>query len=193
MLSIKVNSKILTSFFSLALMLTSYQTSALETNLQLHKADQSGAFGYSLGVGDSFFKQKAFNWAVSYNRLADVNIFWNNEEINFDIDTLDASLTYRYSPKSYNSFIKSLTFELHAGAGVTLTENKFTWPELDQEKYFSEQGDINPVVGFTIYKKFAKQFSLNLGVKHYPSYSEFGDVSSLFLGITYTIGRQLAY
>ena len=34
---------------------------------------------------------------------------------------------------------------------------------------------------------------MQLGVKHYPDYSEFGDVSSLYLGFSYQFGRQSGY
>jgi hypothetical protein len=34
---------------------------------------------------------------------------------------------------------------------------------------------------------------MHIGLKRYPDYSEFGDVSSVFLGFTYTFGRQTAY
>jgi hypothetical protein len=170
--------------------ITSY---AIETSIQLHKADQSGAYGFSLGVGDSFFNQREFNWSVSYNRLEDVNITWNDDDINFALDTVDLMLSYRYYPKSYNHFIKSLIVEFQAGVGVALTENKFLWPALNEEKYFSEQGDINGVFGFLVHKKLTKQVSMHIGLKHYLDYSEFGDVSSVFFGFTYQFGQQLGY
>jgi hypothetical protein len=166
---------------------------AMETSIQLHKADQSGAYGVSVGIGDNFFNQQEFNWAVSYNRLEDINITWNDDDINFALDTVDLMLSYRYYPKSYNHFVKSLIVEFQVGVGVTLTENKFLWPELDEVKVFSEQGDVNGVLGFTVHKKLTKQVSMQIGVKHYPDYSEFGDVSSVFMGVTYQFGRQPAY
>jgi len=166
---------------------------ALEPSVQVHKGDQSGAYGVSFGLSDSFTKQKEFNWAVSYNRLEDVNVNWNNDDINFSLDTIDFTLSYRHYPKSYNTFLKSLIFEFQAGVGVALTENKFSWPELDEEKFFSEQGDVNGVLGFSVHKSFSKEVSMQLGVKHYIDYSEFGGVSSVFLGFTYRFGRQGGY
>lgn len=165
----------------------------METSLQLHKVDQSGAKGFSIGIGDSFANQRAFNWSVSYNRLDDLNITWNDDDINFALDTVDLQLNYRYYPRSYNSFIKSLVVELQAGVAIAMTENKFTWPDLDEERYFSEQGDVNAVLGFLVHKKLTKKVALHLGVKHYPDYSQFGDISSLFLGVTYSFGRQMGY
>lgn len=170
-----------------------FSSSALETTIQAHKVDQSGAYGVSFGMGDNFFNQREFNWLVSYNRLEDINITWNDEDINVNLDTVDLALSYRYYPKSYNSFVKSLMVEFQAGVGVAITENKFVWPELNEEKYFSERGDINAMLSLSIHKKFTKQLAMHIGVKHYPDYSEFGDISAIFLGFSYTFGRQVGY
>jgi hypothetical protein len=178
---------------SLSLFLLSTGAQALESSLQLHKTDQEGSYGYTLAVGDSFSKQSPFNWQVSYNRVQDVSINWNNSDIDFSLDTIDLALSYRYRPKSYDKFINSLFIEFQAGAGVALTENKFEWPELQQEKYFSEQGDVNPFVSVALYKEFTKNTSMQLGVKYYPSYSEFDAITSLFIGINYRFGRQVGY
>jgi len=166
---------------------------AMEGVLQLHKGSESGTQGYTLGVTDSIFRHKAFNWSLTYNLLDDVNVDWNNDSLDFSLDTIEASLSYRYSPKSYNDFVKGLTIEAQAGIGIAMTENKFVWPSLDEEKFFSEKGDINPFIAFTVYKKLTKQASVHLGVKHYPSYSEFGDISSAFIGFNYRFGRQFGY
>jgi len=175
------------------LMLVSANSYAIEPLIHIHKADQEGTYGVSLGLSDSFFKQKEFNWSVSYNRLQDVNVTWNGDDIDFSLDTIDLMLSYRYQPKSYSTFIKSLMFEFQAGVGVSLTENKFVWPALNEEKFFSEQGDINGVVAFLVHKKFTNQVSMQLGVKHYPDYSEFGNVSSIFVGFSYRFGQQEGY
>lgn len=184
---------ILATLMSALLLIVTFQSTALETSLQLHKADQSGAYGISLGVGDNFFNQQEFNWAISYNRLQDINVTWDSEDIDFSLDTIDFMLSYRYYPKSYNAFIKSLIFEFQAGVGVALTENKFLWPALEEEKFYSEQGDVNGVLAFLVHKKLTKEVSMQLGVKHYPDYSEFGDISSLYLGFSYQFGRQSGY
>jgi len=191
--NIPLTTQISIKFIALVLFMMPISSYAIETSMQLHKADQSGAYGFSLGVGDDIFDQREFNWAVSYNRLEDVNITWNNDDINFSLDTVDLMLSYRFYPTSYNRFVKSLTVEFQAGAGVVLTENKFDWPHLNEEKYFSEQGDINAVFSFKVHKKLTKKVSMHLGLKHYPDYSEFGDVSSVFIGVTYQFGRQPAY
>jgi hypothetical protein len=185
--------KISVKLIAVVLFMVHINSYAIETSIQLHKADQSGASGFSLGIGDNFFNQREFNWAVSYNRLEDVNITWNNDDINFALDTVDLMLSYRYYPTSYNHFVKNLMVEFQVGAGVAITENKFVWPELNEEKYFSEQGDINGVFGFMIHNKFTKQVAMHIGLKHYPDYSEFGDISTVFLGFTYTFGSQTGY
>jgi len=186
-------SKLLTILTSTLLLLISFNSSALETSIQLHKADQSGAYGVSVGIGDNFFNQREFNWSVSYNHLEDVNITWNDDDINFALDTVDLMLSYRYYPKSYNTFIKSLIVEFQAGLGVVITENEFLWSNLNEQKYFSEQGDVNGVLGFIVHKKMTKQIAMQIGIKHYPDYSEFGDISSIYLGFTYNFGRQIGY
>lgn len=191
--NIPLLTKISVKLTAVVLFMVHINSYAIETSMQLHKADQSGAYGVSVGIGDNFFNQREFNWAVSYNRLEDINITWNDDDINFALDTIDLMLSYRYYPKSYNHFVKSLTVEFQAGVGVALTENKFIWPELNEVKVFSEQGDVNAVLGFTVHKKLTKEVSMHIGVKHYLDYSEFGDVSSIFLGFNYQFGRQLGY
>lgn len=168
-------------------------TYAIEPSIQIHKADQAGSYGVSLGIGDNFFNQQAVNWAISYNRLQDIKVTWNDDEIDFSVDTLDLMLSYRYYPKSYNRFIKSLIFEFQAGVGVALTENKFLWPTLEQEKFYSEQGDVNGVLSMLVHKNLTKEVSMHIGVKHYPDYSEFGDISSLFVGFSYRFGHKAGY
>ncbi len=187
--SANVLAKLVTAIF----LFMHLNTFALEPSIQIHKADQSGAYGVSIGLSDKFFNKKEFNWAISYNRLQDINVTWNNDDINFSLDTIDLMLSYRYYPKSYNSFIKSLIFEFQAGVGVALTENKFLWPALEEEKFFSEQGDVNGAFVFLVHKNFTKDLSMQIGLKHYPDYSAFGDISSVFLGFSYRFGQQDGY
>lgn len=166
---------------------------AVEGSLQLHKTDQEGSYGYSLAVGDSFSKQSPYNWQVSYNRVQDVSVNWNQSDIDFSLDTVDIALSYRHSFQSYDKFVKSLFVEFQAGVGVAITENKFEWPELEEEKYFSEKGDVNPFISISLHKKFTKNTSMQLGVKYYPSYSEFDSITSLYIGVNYRFGRQIGY
>ncbi|MFT5760724.1 MAG: hypothetical protein ACI9LM_005511 [Alteromonadaceae bacterium] len=193
--------KISAKFIAMVLFLVPINSYAIETSMQLHKADQSGAYGLSLGIGDNFFNQREFNWAVTYNHfenivvndLKDQSLVWDKSDNSFPLDTIDLMLSYRYYPSSYNTFIKSLIVEFQAGAGINLTENKFIFNNNPTEVVFSEQGDINGVFAFMVHKKFTKQVAMHIGLKHYPDYSEFGDISSVFLGFTYTFGRQMGY
>lgn len=173
--------------------LVNFQSQAVETSIQAHKIDQDESYGYTLAVGGDLFDQQTINWQVAYSRLEDVNISWNNDEIDFSLDTVELALSYRYYPSSYNKFIRSINVEFQLGAGVALTENKFEWPELQEEKFFSEQGDVNPFLSVLLHKELSKNISIHLGVKHYPSYSEFDDISSVFIGFNYQFGRQVGY
>lgn len=172
-----------------------FNAKALETNIEVHKALDAGTYGYSFGITDNFFKQKAFNWKVSYNQLDDVNAKWNNTDWDMSLDTIDAMLTYRYFPKSYNKIISQLTFEVQAGAAISLTESRLIFPVEDalDDIILSEKGDVNAVVSFLVYYKMSKSTSMHIGIKHYPSYSEYGDVSSIFLGFDYHFSSRIGY
>ena len=185
------------------LVVISINAQAIESSIQLHKVDQDKSFGYSLSIGDEFFKQKTFNWQVSYNRLENVAIAdldetsdtWDKAGFDFSVQTVELSLGYRYYPRSYDKFISSLMFEVQAGAAVNLTEHKLIFrPDFDRDDiYYAEQGDINPVLSITMQKSFTKNSAIHFGLKHYPSYSEFGSISTIFIGFNYRFGRQLAY
>ena len=189
-----VHTKMLT-VAALILACLTFNASALEVNVEAHKVLDAGTYGYSLGVTDNFFKQRAINWKVSYNTLDNVNVNWNNKDYDMSLDTVDLALTYRYFPRSYNKVIKNLTFEVQAGASVSLTEGRLIFPveEALDDEILSEKGDVNAVLSFLTYYKISKSTSVHVGVKYYPSYSEYGDVSSLFLGFDYHFGRQTAY
>ena len=175
---------------------------ALDSSVQLHKVDQDKSFGYSLSIGDEFFKQKAFNWQVRYNRFENVEIsdldkisvVWDSAGFDFTIQTIDLSLGYRYYPRSYDKFIKTLMVEFQLGASVNLSEHKLIPldPNAD-ERHFAEQGDINPVLSISLQKSFTKNSAMHIGFKHYPSFSDFGSISTLFIGFNYRFGRQIGY
>ncbi len=185
------------------LVVISINAQAIESSIQLHKVDQDKSFGYSLSIGDEFFNQKAFNWQVSYNRLENVAIAdldktsdtWDKAGFDFSIQTLELSLGYRYYPRSYDKFISSLMFEFQAGAAVNLSEHKLVFrPDFDRDDiYFAEQGDVNPVLSITMQKSFTKNTAIHFGLKHYPSYSDFGSLSTVFIGFNYRFGRQIGY
>ncbi len=86
-------------------------------------------------------------------------------------------------------------FEFQHGANVNLSEHRLVFrPEFDRDDiYFAEQGDINPVFSLSLQKSFTKNSAMNIGFKHYPSYSEFGSISTLFIGFNYRFGSQTSY
>lgn len=176
---------------------------ALESSVQLHKVDQDKSFGFSLSIGDEFFNQKAFNWQVSYNQLEHVAIaeldktseVWDKAEFDFTLQTIDLTLGYRYYPRSYDKFIESLMFEFQLGASVNLSEHKFVFTQSIErdDVYFANQGDINPVLSLLLQKSFTKNSAIHVGFKHYPNFSDFGSISTVFIGFNYRFGRQIGY
>ena len=151
---------------------------ALESSVQLNKVDQDKSFGYSLSIGDEFFKQKAFNWQVSYNQLENVAISdldkisqkWADAGFDFSLQTVDLSLGYRYYPRSYDKFISSLMLEFQLGASVNLSDHKLIPdPTLNVgDRYFANQGDINPVLSISLQKSFTKNSAMHIGIKTLP-------------------------
>jgi len=168
---------------------------ALEVSGDLHKGSESKTQGYSFALADTFTKGGNIYWTVGYSSLDKVKVEWNNDELFFNIATVDALVSYRHKIQSYNSFFKNLTIEYKVGASFGLTENKFTWPEtpgLEEEvRYFSEESDINPIIGVGAYYKLNRNTSINVGVKYQPSFSEFGAITSAYVGISYRFGRGL--
>lgn len=166
---------------------------AIDAGIALHQGNESNTQGFSLDVSDSFSKGSNFHWGASYQTLDDVKVEWNQRDLYFKLDTLAAYGSYRYQPKSYNAVMKKLSLDYFAGVSVTLTENKFDWPNLNTEKYFSEKGDVNPFIGFAAHYSFTKKSSLDLGFKYQPSFSDLGNITSVYLGITYKFGKQVGY
>lgn len=170
---------------------------AIEVAGNFHKGDEAKTKGFSFVLAEKFTKGSNFYWSVAYNSLDKVKVEWNNDERFFKIDTIDASVSYRHKIQSYNAFFKNLTLEYKLGASLSLTENKFTWPEtpeLEEEiRFFSEENDINTVLSVGAYYKLDRNTSINFGVKYQPSFSEFGDVSSVYIGINYRFGQGFDY
>lgn len=166
---------------------------ALDAGISLHKGDESKTKGMSVSLADNFAKGSNWYWSFAYNTLDDVQVKWNNDELYFKTDTIDAAISYRQQLKSYNEFFKKVTIEYQVGASVSLTENKFFWDELNEEKYFSEKNDINALVAVSAHYNFNKKTALTLGVKYQPNFSEFGDISSVFVGINYKFGNVVGY
>jgi len=174
-----------------------YSANALEVAGNFHKGSESKSQGYSFALADTFTKGGNIYWSVSYNSLDNVKVNWNKDELFFKIDTIDALVSYRHKIQSYNSFFKNLTIEYQLGASIGLTENKFTWPEtpgLEEEvHYFSQESDINAVLGVNAHYKLNRNTAINFGMKYQPSFSEFGSVSSVYIGFSYRFGRSLDY
>ncbi len=168
-------------------------TQAIETNFSIHQGSESNTQGLSFLISDTFSKGSNFYWNVGYSYLDDVKIEWNNSDLFFKVDTIDAIVSYRYKPKTYNQSMKKFIFEYQLGATIALTENKFTWPELNEEKYFSESNDFNALLGFNVHYSISKNTAVNVGFKYQPSFSEFDDITSLYLGFTYKFGNQFNY
>lgn len=166
---------------------------AIETNFSIHQGSESNTQGFSFLVSDTFSKGSNFYWNIGYSYLDDVKIEWNNSDLFFKVDTIDAIVSYRYKPKTYNQSMKKFIFEYQIGATMALTENKFIWPELNEEKYFSKSNDINPMLGFTVHYEMSKSTAVNVGFRYHPSYSEFEDVTTLYVGFTYKFGKQFGY
>jgi len=171
---------------------------ASEVGIGLLKGDESKTQGVSLSFADQFSRGSQFYWELSYNKLNDVKVDWNNSTQYFTVDTIEAMVSYRQRIKSYNAFTKNLTLEYQAGVSVALTENKFFWPKgekitSDETKYFSESGDVNGVVGFAVHYKLGKNTAMKLGIKHIPSFSGFGSNSTVHLGFIYKFGTRYSY
>lgn len=166
---------------------------AIETNFSLHQGSESNTQGISLTISDSISRGSNFYWNVGYSYLDDVKVEWNQSDLFFKVDTVDAIISYRYKPRSYNQTMKNFTFEYQLGATMALTENKFVWPELNEEKYFSETNDINAMLGFNVHYDMSKNTSVNVGFRYHPSFSEFEDITSLYFGFTFKFGNQFGY
>jgi hypothetical protein len=177
--------------------LVACNVNAIEFAGNFHKGDESKTKGVSFVLADYFAKGSHFYWSVAYNSLDKVKVEWNNDELFFKVDTVEALVSYRHKIKSYSDFLKNITIEYNFGASVALTENKFTWPEtpgLEEEvRYFSQENDINAVIGVGAHYKLGSNTSFNFGLKYQPSFSEFGDVTSVYVGVSYRFGRGFDY
>lgn len=166
---------------------------ALEVGGAIHKGDESKTTGFNMSISDIFSRKHNLYWTLAYNNLNDIKVSWNQRELFFSVDTLEALVSYQQKLNTYDSFLKNIVFEYQAGLSFALTENKFTWEELKQERVFSGKGDVNAVLSFATLYSINKNSAVKLGLKYQPSFSEFGSVSSIYLGYTYKFGRQIGY
>ena len=169
------------------------KVSAAEWGAQVMQGSDSGSNGYGITLSDKFSHRSPFSWTLGYSKLNDVVIEWNNNELEFPIETVDGFLSYRFTPHSYNPTATGLSYDLFAGASLTISENKSTFESPNYEKYFSETNDINLLLGAAVRYTFNRTTSMQLGLKYYPSFSEFDSVSALYLGVNYRFGRNLFF
>ena len=182
--------KLAAIFIALSITISStFSVNATDFSINAHQGDQSDVKGFSFYVADSFAKKSNFYWQLGYSSFKDLSVEWNKDNLFFDISNVEAIVSYRHKIKSYNKFINSLTVEYQVGAAVMMTENKFTWPELNEAKFFSEKGDVNPLVGVALHYNFSRNTALVFGVRYQPEVSEFGDMSSIYLGVNHRFSQ----
>lgn len=169
---------------------TAFNTYAVEWGGQYLHGSDSGSDGFGISLSEKFSHKSPFSWTLGYSKLNDVVVDWNGSELTFPIETIDAYISYRFTPHSYNPAATGLSYDLFSGISVTVSENKFTWPELNEEKYFSETNDINFLMGGALRYTFTSAVSVQLGVKYYPDFSDFDDVTSMYAGFYYRFGRN---
>jgi hypothetical protein len=139
--------------------------------------------GYSFFITDNFSRKSKFYWSLGVSRYDDVSVEWNKNELIFPLDSAEVSLSYRHKLSSRNPAKRSFSMEYQLGVATPLTENKFTWPELNEEKYFSEKGEVSGFLVISAHYNITSNISAIMGVKHFPKMFEFGNMSSVFLGV----------
>lgn len=190
----KLSGQLLAVFSSFIISFCSITAHAGEVALQVHKGGEQKSVGYGVIYSDNIASLRNFRWGVGYSYLDQIKAQWNDEETLFKNNTLDAFAAYRYYPKTYNAFLRAFSFEIQAGASLSLTENKFTFENFpDQEVVFSEKNDINFMTAFVTQYQLSRQTQIQLGYKYYPDFSDFGSQRSIFIGVTYQFGRRLGY
>ncbi|XQW83526.1 hypothetical protein ACOYR1_10190 [Thalassotalea piscium] len=189
--SIKQMWQILATCLVFLIMVTmSFVANSTEFSINAHQGDESDIKGFSFHVADKFSKKNNFYWQIGYSNYQDLSVEWNKDKLFFDISNVEAIVSYRHKLKSYNKFINNLTLEYQLGVAVVMTENKFNWPELNEEKFFSEKGDINPLMGVALHYNFSRNNAFVFGVKYQPEVSEFGDMSSFYIGFIHRFNQR---
>jgi hypothetical protein len=151
------------------------------------------AQGYSLFIANNFSRKSNFYWSLGVSRYDDVSIEWNESELIFPLDSAEVSLSYRHQLSSRNPANRRLTMEYQLGVASSLTENKFTWPELNEEKFFSEKGDLSGFLAISAHYNITSKISAIIGVKHHPKMFEFGSMSSVFFGFKVNLSSSKTY
>jgi hypothetical protein len=177
----------------LSLSVVSLPSQALEIGGSAHQGTEYETQGYSIFIADNFSRRSPFYWSLGLSRYDEVFVEWNNSNLTFPINSAEASLSYRHQFTARNPTMRRFSMEYQLGVAASLTDNKFNWVELDEEKYFSETGDINGFLAISAHYKLSSNVSAIMGVKHFPKMSEFGSMSSVFLGFTFRFGLSPSY
>ena len=177
----------------LSLLVFSLPAQALEMGVSGHIGTENDTQGYSIFIADNFSRRSPFYWNLGVSRYDDVYVEWNNSDLTFPLNSVEAALSYRHKFTSRNLTMRRFSMEYQIGAAVSLTENKFTFSELNEERLFSESGDINGFLAVSAHYKISSNVSANVGVKHFPNLSEFGSVSSVFLGFKFSFDSTQSY
>ncbi|WP_158966429.1 hypothetical protein [Paraglaciecola sp. L3A3] len=191
---IGIKGQVIAVFFTVLTLLTvSLPTQALELGVNAQQGTEYETQGFSIVVSDNFSRRSPFYWNLGFSRYDEIFVEWNNSDLRFPINSAEVSFSYRPPPSSRNPTMRRISMEYQLGVAASLTDNKFTWTELNEEKYFSETGDLNGFVAISANYKISPKMSANLGLKHYPKLSEFGSFSSVFLGIKFNLDFSPTY
>ena len=177
----------------LSLFVFSFPSYSLEIGVSGHQSTEYETQGVSIFIADNFSRKSQFYWNLGFHRYDEVYVEWNNSTLKFPINSAEVSLSYRQQFSSRSPTMRRLSVEYQLGAAVALTENKFTWAELGEEKYFSETGDINGFLAISANYQVTKNLYAFMGVKHFPEMSEFGSMSSVFLGVKFNLNFGPTY
>jgi hypothetical protein len=170
----------------LSLFVFALPTHALEIGVSGHQGTEYETQGYSIFISDNFSRKSQFYWGLGLSRYDEVYVEWNDSNLKFPINSAEVSLSYRHQFSSRNATMRRFSMEYQIGAAAALTDNKFTWADLGEEKYFSETGDINGFIAISTHYKVSSNLSAIAGVKYFPEMSELGSISSVFLGFKFS-------
>ncbi|MBL4630212.1 MAG: hypothetical protein JKY14_03320 [Paraglaciecola sp.] len=177
----------------LSLIVFSLPAQALEIGVNGHQATEYETQGYSIFISDNFSRRSPFYWSLGFSRYDEVYVEWNDQTLKFPLNNVEVALSYQPKTSSRSPKMRRFSMEYQVGAALALTENKFTWPELGAEQFFSEKFDVNGFLAISAHYKFSSNTSASLGVKHFPKMSEFGSISSVFLGFKFNFNTSQRY
>jgi hemolysin activation/secretion protein len=144
-------------------------------------------------MANNFSRKSPFYWRLGISRFDEMYVEWNNSNLKFPINNAEVSLSYRHQFTSRSPAMRRFSMEYQLGVAASLTENKFIWAELGEEKYFSETGDVSGYLAISAHYQMTTNISAIMGVKHFPKMSEFGSISSVFLGLKFNLDFSPKY